>query len=301
MDLNELLVFAKVVQAGSFTAAAKALRMPKSTVSRRVSELEERIGAQLLQRTTRQLRLTDVGQAYYAHCARIVTEAEEAELAVTRMQAAPHGLLRVTTPLTFSFLGPIVADFLKRYPDVQVEMLCTDRSVALMDEGFDLAIRAGRLADSSLIARRLGSIERIIVAAPGYIEAHGVPRTPKELEKHDCLVFGTTVAGATWTLHSGAKTVEIQVRGRMAVNEPDMLRALSRAGAGIALSPDVHYLEDVAAGHLRRILPEWSSTGTPVHAVYPSTRHHLPKVMAFVDFLRERWPALASGPAPRPG
>ncbi|QSQ19047.1 LysR family transcriptional regulator [Pyxidicoccus parkwayensis] len=299
MDLNELLVFARVVQAGSFTAAARALRMPKSTVSRKVSELEERIGAQLLQRTTRQLRLTDVGQAYYAHCARVVAEAEEAELAVTRMQAAPHGLLRVTTPLTFSFLGPIVAEFLKRYPDVQVEMLCTDRSVALLEEGFDVAIRAGRLADSTLIARRLGDIERIVVASSGYIEEHGAPKTPKELEKHDCLVFGPNVGGAVWTLHSGTKTVEVPVRARMAVNEPDMLRALSRAGAGIALSPDVHYLEDVAAGLLRRILPEWSSTGTPVHAVYPGTRHHVPKVMAFVDFLRERWPVHTTGAAPR--
>ncbi|MFP2903652.1 LysR family transcriptional regulator [Pyxidicoccus sp. 3LFB2] len=295
MDLNELLVFAKVVQAGSFTAAARALRMPKSTVSRKVSELEERIGAQLLQRTTRQLRLTDVGQAYYEHCARIVTEAEEAELAVTRMQSAPHGLLRVTTPLTFSFLGPLVGEFLKRYPEVQVEMLCTDRSVALMEEGFDLAIRAGKLADSTLIARRLGSIERIVVAAPSYLEVHGTPRTPRELEKHDCLIFGPNITGVVWTLHSGGKSVEVPVRARMAVNEPDMLRALSVAGAGIALSPDIHYTEDIAAGKLRRILPEWSSTGTPVNAVYPGTRHHVPRVMAFVDFLRERWPSSVGG------
>ena len=228
-----------------------------------------------------------------------MAEAEEAELAVTRLQAAPHGLLRVTTPLTFSFLGPLIADFLKRYPEVQVEMLCTDRAVALVEEGFDLAIRAGRLADSTLIARRLGSIERIVVASPGYLDAHGTPRTPRELEKHDCLIFGPALEGAVWTLNSGAKTVEVTVRGRMAVNEPDMLRALSRAGAGIALSPDVHSLEDVAAGHLRRILPEWSSTGTPVHAVYPGTRHHVPKVMAFVDFLRERWPVHLPGTAPR--
>jgi DNA-binding transcriptional LysR family regulator len=299
MDLNELLVFARVVQAGSFTAAARALRMPKSTVSRKVSELEQRVGAQLLQRTTRQLRLTDVGQAYYAHCARVVAEAEEAELAVTRMQGAPQGLLRVTTPLTFSFLGPLVAEFLKRYPGVQVEMVCTDRSVALVEEGFDVAVRAGKLADSTLIARRLGSIERIVVAAPSYLEAHGAPKTPRDLEKHDCLIFGLAVGGAVWTLHSGAKTVEVAVRGRMAVNEPDMLRALSRAGAGIALSPDVHYLQDVAAGHLRRVLPEWSSTGTPVHAVYPGTRHHVPKVMAFVDFLRERWPVHLPAPTSR--
>ncbi|MCY1076406.1 LysR family transcriptional regulator [Archangium lansingense] len=299
MDLNELLVFAKVVQAGSFTAAARGLQMPKSTVSRKVSELEERVGAQLLQRTTRKLRLTEVGQAYYEHCARIVAEAEEAELAVTRMQAAPHGLLRVTAPLTFSFLGPIVAEFLKRYPEVQLELVCTDRSVDLMEEGFDLAVRAGRLVDSSLIARRLGNIERIVVAAPSCLQERGVPKTPKDLEKHDCLVFGAGLKANVWTLHSGNKSVDVSVRARVVVNEPDMLHALTLAGSGVALLPTLHYSEDLTTGRLRRILPDWNSSGAPVHAVYPSTRHHSPKVMAFVDFLREHWPDNPSGkPSP---
>jgi DNA-binding transcriptional LysR family regulator len=291
MDLNELLVFAKVVQASSFTAAARELRMPKSTVSRKVSELEERIGAQLLQRTTRKLRLTDAGQTYFEYCARIVAEAEEAELAVTRMQSAPHGLLRVTTPLTFSFLGPLVAEFMKRYPDVQLELVCTDRTVDLMKEGFDLAVRTGRLADSSLTARKLGNIERIIVAAPSYLKARGTPKSPKDLEKHDCIVFGTQLEQSVWTLYSGGKSVEVPVRARMAVNEPDMLCALTRAGSGISILPALHYAADIAAGRLQHLLPDWSSSGTPVHAIYPSTRHHSPKVMAFVDFLRERWPA----------
>lgn len=291
MDLNELLVFAKVVQAGSFTVAARGLRMPKSTVSRKVSELEERVGAQLLQRTTRKLNLTEVGRAYYEHCARIVAEAEQAELAVTRMQSAPHGLLRVTAPLTFSFLGPIVAEFLKRYPEVQLEMVCTDRSVDLVEEGFDLAVRAGRLADSSLIARRLGNLERIVIAAPSYLKERGTPRSPKDLEKHDCLLFGAGQAGNVWTLHSGNKSVEVSVRARLVVNEPDMLGAVTLAGAGVALLPILHYAADITAGRLQRLLPDWTSSGAPVHAVYPSTRHHSPKVMAFVDFLRERWPA----------
>jgi DNA-binding transcriptional LysR family regulator len=295
MDLNELLVFAKVVQAGSFTVAARGLRMPKSTVSRKVSELEERVGAQLLQRTTRKLRLTDVGQAYYEHCARIVAEAEQAELAVTRMQAAPHGLLRVTAPLTFSFLAPIVAEFLKHYPEVQLELVCTDRSVDLVQDGFDLAVRAGRLADSSLIARKLGSVERVVVAAPSYLAERGAPRNPKDLERHDCLVFGAGMEGNVWTLHSGNKSVQVSVRARMVVNEPDMLRAVALAGAGIALLPTLPSVTDFTSGRLRRLLPDWSSSGAPVHAVYPGTRHHSPKVMAFVDFLRERWPEQTAG------
>ncbi|ATB32687.1 LysR family transcriptional regulator [Melittangium boletus] len=290
MDLNELLIFAKVVQAGSFTAAARSLRMPKSTVSRKVSELEARVGAQLLQRTTRQLRLTDVGQAYYEHCARIVAEAEEAELAVTRMQAAPHGLLRVTTPLTFGVLGPLIAAFLQRYPEVQLELVCTDRTVNLVEEGFDVAVRAGRLADSSLMARKIGTIGRIVVAAPEYIQARGMPKTPKELEKHDCLVFGTVREGHVWTLHSGNRSVDVPIQTRLVVNEPDMLRALALAGAGVALLPHVDNAADISARRLQRLLPDWSSAEAPVHALYSSTRHHSPKVMAFVDFLREHWP-----------
>ncbi|QRN99631.1 LysR family transcriptional regulator [Archangium violaceum] len=291
MDLNELLVFARVVQAGSFTEAARGLQMPKSTVSRKVSELEERVGAQLLQRTTRKLHLTEVGRAYYEHCARIVAEAEAAEQSVTRMQAVPHGLLRVTAPLTFSHLGPLVAEFMKSYPEVQLDLVCTDRTVDLVGEGFDLAIRAGRLADSSFIARRLGVIERLVVAAPSYIKARGAPRSPKELEKHDCLLFGAGREGNVWSLSAGSRSVEVQVRARFVVNEPDMLRAVTLAGAGVALLPNIHCSSDIAAGRLQRILPDWGSSGAPVHVVYPSARHHSPKVMAFVDFLRERWPA----------
>ncbi|NNB87452.1 LysR family transcriptional regulator [Corallococcus exiguus] len=290
MDLNELLIFARVVQAGSFTAAAKALRMPKSTVSRKVSELEERVGAQLLQRTTRTLHLTEVGRAYYAHCERIVAEAEAAELAVTRLQAGPYGLLRVTTPLSVHFLAPLVARFMEKYPDVQVELLCTDRAVDLLEEGFDLAVRAGRLPDSSLMARRLGDIEWLVVASPGYLQARGAPKTPADLAKHDCLFFGKSVQGNVWTLHAGGRSVDVKVSGRLVVNEPDMLRAVTSLGAGVALIPGQQCIEDLASGRLQRVLPDWSSTGAPVHAVYPPTRHHVPKVMAFVEVLREHWP-----------
>ena len=157
MDLNEMLVFARVVQAGSFTAAAAALGMPKSTVSRKVSDLEERLHSRLLQRTTRKLSLTDVGRTYYDYCARIVGEVEDAERAVSTLQETPRGLLRVTAPINVAFLGPIVSDYLKRYPEVRLDLFCTGRTVDLVEERFDLGIRAGALADSTLIARRLGS------------------------------------------------------------------------------------------------------------------------------------------------
>jgi DNA-binding transcriptional LysR family regulator len=289
MDLNELLVFAKVVQAGSFTAASAALRMPKSTVSRKVSELEERVGAQLLQRTTRKLRLTEVGRAYFEHCARVVAEAEQAEQVVTRMQATPHGLLRVTTPLNFPVLGPLSAEFLARYPEVRLEMVCTDRRVDLVAEGFDVAVRAGMLPDSTLIARRIGTIERLVVASPGYLEARGAPRKPADLEHHDCLVFSGGRESNIWSLQSGGRSVTVAVRARMVVNDFDMLQAAALAGSGVTMLGAHTCAAELASGRLQRILPGWNSPATPLHAVYPGGHHLSPKVSAFVDFLRERW------------
>src|SRR5262245_55668592 len=185
MDLNEIAVFTRVVQAGSFTAAAKVLGMPKSTVSRKVSDLEERLNARLLQRTTRKLSLTDAGRTYFDHGLRIVNELEEAERAVGSLQDTPRGLLRVTAGPNSAWLGDIVAEFLKRYPEVQLDLVCTARSVDLVEERFDLGIRAGTLADSSLIARSLGSATWFLVATAGYLRKRGRPRTPHDLAKHD--------------------------------------------------------------------------------------------------------------------
>ncbi|HZI09549.1 MAG TPA: LysR substrate-binding domain-containing protein [Myxococcus sp.] len=289
MDLNELLVFAKVVQAGSFTAAGAALRMPKSTVSRKVSELETRVGAQLLQRTTRKLRLTEVGRAYFEHAARAVAEAEQAEQAVSLMQSTPQGLLRVTAPVNFPVLGPLAGEFLSRYPEVRLELLCTDRRVDLVAEGFDVAVRAGSLADSALMARKLGSIERVVVASPGYVKARGLPKKPADLEGHDCLVFNGGRENNVWTLQSGARTLSVTVRMRMVVNDFDLLQAAALSGAGVAMLSAHTCAEDLAAGRLQRVLPGWSSPGTLLHAVYPGGRNPPLKVSAFVDFLRERW------------
>jgi DNA-binding transcriptional LysR family regulator len=287
MDLNEILVYTRVVQAGSFTAAARALDMPKSTVSRKVSELEDRLGARLLQRTTRKLSLTDVGRMYYDHCARVIAEVEEADLTVTRMHAAPCGLLRVTTPLTFSFLGPIVAELLRRHPRVQVEVVCTDRRVDLIEEGFDLALRAGLLGDSSLIARRLGHIRSVLVAAPAYLERRGVPASPADLEKHDRIVFGGH-QGIHWKLQRAARLVEVTVPARLTVNDFDMLREAAGEGLGIAALPDYLCVQDIESGRLKRVLEDWSAPSRPVHAVYPSTRHLSAKVTAFLEVVRER-------------
>lgn len=289
MDLNEMLIFTRVAQASSFTAAARLLGLPKSSVSRKVSDLEDRLGARLLQRTTRKLGLTDVGRIYYERCARIIGEIEEADQAVGRMQAAPCGLLRVTAPLAFSMLGPIVAEFLQRYPEIQIELVCTDRLVDLVNEGFDVAIRAGQLNDSTLVARNLGMIERVLVAAPAYLKQHGSPQTPADLTGHACITFGigTGTAPSLWTLYAGDRKAEVRVALRLAINDLEIMSEVVRSGIGIGLIPKFVCVEDLHAGRLQQVLPDWHSAGAPVQAIYPTTRHLSPKVLAFVELVRE--------------
>jgi DNA-binding transcriptional LysR family regulator len=300
VDLNEIVVFTKVVQAGSFIGASRELDMPKSTVSRKVTELEERLGARLLQRTTRKLSLTDVGRTYYQHAARVVAEVEEAELAVTRMQQAPRGLLRVTTPLNFAYLAPLVASFLKRHPEVQVELVCTDRVVDLVQEGFDVAVRAGSLGDSTLIARSLGNIKSFLVASPKFLQTQGTPTTPKDLQRYDCIAFGAGPDRTSWRLQQRDKIITVNVRTRLIVNDFEFLDEAARSGLGIAMLPVHRCIEQLLRKKLRRVLPEWSSFEVPFHAVYPSTRHLSPKVKAFLDHLKDHMtpPPWERGPLP---
>src|SRR5215470_7164846 len=211
MDLNEIAVFTRVVQAGSFTAAARLLGMPKSTVSRKVAELEERLRARLLQRTTRKLSLTDAGRTYFDYGVRIVNELEAAEAAVGSLQEKPRGLLRVTAGVNNTWLGEIVAEFLKRYPEVQLEMLCTGRSVDLVEERFDLGIRAGALADSSLVARSLGSATWFLVATPAYLKRRRRPRTPDDLKEHACLLFGAGSMTVNLKLERADESVQVAI------------------------------------------------------------------------------------------
>jgi DNA-binding transcriptional LysR family regulator len=275
-DLNEMWVFTKVAQTGSFTAAAQALGMPKSSVSRKVSSLEDRIGARLLQRTTRKLGLTDMGRIYFEHGQRVVAEMEEAELAVGRMRGAPCGRLRVTTPLSFAFFAPLVGEFLVRYPEVQLDMVCTDRNVDLVGEGFDLGIRAGRLQDSSLIARPIGELVRVLVAAPSYLRKHGTPKKPSDLREHDSVCFGAGPTPDQWQLFSDEGETAVTVASRLVVNDFEMLREACRSGVGIGFMPAFMCAEDLRQGSLAQVLPAYRSPPAPLHVVYPSTRHLAP-------------------------
>lgn len=286
-SVDEIQVFVKVVEAESFTGAADLMGMPKSTVSRYVSKLEDRLGVRLLNRTTRQLRPTDVGQAYYSRCVRIIADLEEAERAITSMQEVPTGPLRVTAPLTFGylFLGELLSRFMKKYPDVQVCMALTDRKVNLIEEGFDVAIRGGILEDSSLIARKLGGAERVICASPAYLAARGVPKTPDDLRQHDCLIHSLqpTSGAGTWRLSSGP----VSVNGPLVVNNTDVLRQAACAGLGLLLAPRFMVEEDLDRGALVNIMDEHVSQEGGLYILYPHARHLSAKVRAFVDFVVE--------------
>lgn len=290
-DLNALRVFAKVVQTGSFTSAARALGMPKSTVSQRVSELEQRLGARLLQRTTRSLGLTDAGRIYYDHCIRIMAEVEYADRAVANLQETPRGLLRMTVPASTQFLGPVFSDFLKRCNGIQLEVLFTDRFVDLVEESFDLAIRAGALSDSTLIARSLGAVHFVLVASPRYLKKRGRPRSPQELIKHDCLIFSVGAQPRVWHLTQGDEAREVSLTPTLSVNDLDVLHDAATAGAGVSLLPAFRCTEDLRARRLERVLPAWHAPPQPVHALYPSGRHLSPKVKAMLEHLQQRAPA----------
>ncbi|MCU1279066.1 MAG: Transcriptional regulator, partial [bacterium] len=213
---------------------------------------------------------------------------DEADQAMSQMQATPRGLLRVTAPLSFALLGPIVAEFLKRQRDVQVDLRCTDRTVDLVEEGFDVAIRAGALGDSTLVGRSLGAIKRVLVAAPSYCRRHGTPRAPADLTRHACITFAAGATPNLWTLHAGGEKAEVRVSPRLTVNDFDIMRDAARAAIGIAAIPVFVCADDLRSGRLRRVLPEWSSAEAPLHALYPTARHLSPKVIAFIDLLRDK-------------
>lgn len=288
-DLNEIEVFAAVVKAGSFTRAAQALKMPKSTVSRKVSQLEERLGVALLRRTTRKLDLTDVGNRYYRSCSGILAELAEAEAAVRSAQEAPRGLLRITAPAEFgaALLEEPLRRFLKAHKEVQVELLLTDRIVDLLEEGVDVAIRAGALADSTLVARKLGMSEFRLFASPAYLKRAGTPSHPKQLADHACLTFTSISENGVWELESGKSHLKLKVESRIISSQLGILHALAQKGEGVAQLPDFMARESQASGKLVRVLPEWHSARDPYFVVYPAQRFLSPKLKAFLSLLRE--------------
>lgn len=288
-DINAALVFVKVVQQGSFRGAARALGIPKSNVSRKVTELEEHLGARLLQRTTRHVGITDAGAAFYHHATMAVATLQDAERAVLDLQGKPTGMLRLSVSVNFGllFLPAVVKDFLARNEDVQITVDLSDRMVDLVEEGFDLAIRAGALPDSTFVAQRLGGTQLVCFASPGYLKQRGIPQTPADLVDHDCLVYGTANA-TTWAFRGARKPRQHPVQGRLVSNNYLFLRDAAIAGLGIVRAPELIAVEALRRGRLRTVLDEFQLPESPIHVIYPSARHLSPKVRSFVEFLKKR-------------
>ena len=292
-DLNEIAIFARVVREESFTKAARALGIPKSTVSERVSRLEERLGVRLLERTTRHVRPTAAGAAYYERAARVVAEIEEANAAVTDIHRSPKGLLRVGSPLLFghAFLGDFVGEFLVTYPEIEVELIVADRRFDVVEEGLDLAIHVLGPIDASLIARNIGSAERMCVASPSYLAHREAPALPKDLLKHSCLVSSND-RRATWTFSKDGRSESVVVQGRYSVNSVQLALNAALRGAGIGVLPAFFCAEALRAGALAPVLAEWSLGRSEIHVVYPGSRHLSARVRLFVDALVERFTGL---------
>lgn len=289
--LSEMEAFVSVVDQGGFTDAARKLGMSKSAVSKHVSALEGRLGARLLNRTTRRVNPTEIGLAYYDRARQVLHGAAEADEMVNAMQTAPRGALRVSAPVSFgiSQLSGVVGDFLNAYPDVSVNMVFDDRFVELVAEGFDVAIRIGQLEDSSLRARKLAESNIFLVASEAYLNANGRPKTIEDLSNHVLLHYSNLSTGNFWRLRTkSGEERHVRVGGRLTANNGESLRRAAESGLGIALVPAFILGTALEEGQLERVLPELELDMLGVYAVYPPGRFTQPKLRAFIDFLAER-------------
>lgn len=289
-QLEDMRILVETVDAQSFTAAADRLGLSKQFVSKRIAALERRLGARLLLRSTRQLRVTDLGLAYHERAQRILQEVDAAEQMITSQTATPRGVLRLSAPMSFAtlHLGPLVPAFMQRHPDVSVELELNDRTVDLIGEGYDMAVRIGTLADSSLIARRLTAVQLITCASPDHLRQRGVPTAPEQLAAHACLLYGHNRHGE-WTYRVGERTRKVAVSGPMRANNGEMLRDAAIAGLGMVSLPDFIVADALADGRLVEVLQAFRPEGFTVHAVYPQHRQSSLLVRAFSDFLVERF------------
>ena len=294
--LDSMDAFARVAETGSFSEAARRLNSSKSAVSRQVAALETALGARLLHRTTRALTLTEAGQRYYEAVARILSEIDEADRSVTQMQAAPRGTLRINIPVSFGLLhlATAIPDFLAGCPDIEMDVVMNDRYVDLVEEGFDLAIRLGRLPESSLVARKLAPMRQTACASPAYLAAHGTPVTPEDLKTHQCLCYSNLTRSDEWRFVTAeGRPWRVDISGRLRVNNGDLLRVAALQGQGVVNLPTFLVGADIKAGTLIPLLSDYIPQDRGIYAVYANARHLAPKIRVFIDFLAERF-----GPQP---
>lgn len=288
MDLfASMRIYVAVVDGGSFAAAADKLDISRAMVSKQIQKLEEHLGTRLMNRTTRRLSLTETGREFYERSTQIMGDVEEAEQIAGQMTRRPQGVLRMTIPLSYGQhrLAAIIGDYTQAYPQVQLDISLSDRKVDLIEDGLDLAIRIGAMPQSDLIARKIGGVRSIVCAAPAYLARHGAPQTPADLAQHACLGYTLTGTGADWRLEGPAGPVIVPISGPIRADNGDIIRLAALSGAGILFQPHFIVGDDIEAGRLVRVLPDWQSAELGVYAVYPSRKHLSAKVRTFVDFL----------------
>lgn len=287
----DMQMVVSVVEAGSISAAAERLNLAKSAVSRRLAELEARLGTSLFHRTTRRLNLTDSGRAYYARCVTILADVDEAESAVSQAHCALKGMLKIALPLSFGLLhlAPLIQAFMVEHPEVIFDLDFNDRQIDLMQEGFDLAIRIATLEDSSLVARRLAPIRHLVCASPDYLARHGTPQTAADLARHVCLAYSNVRDPGLWRYRSpGGESAQARVPVRLAASSGEFLLRAALAGEGLVLLPSFYVHEALRTGQLLPVLADHAWPELSAYAMYPPTRHLPRRARAFIDFLAQR-------------
>ncbi|MEH6801205.1 MAG: LysR family transcriptional regulator [Halopseudomonas sabulinigri] len=287
-QLEDMQLFVSVLEFGSFTAAAGELGLSKQFVSRRVAALEARLGVRLINRSTRKLNATVLGQSYFERARRILQDVAETDMLVSEQGASPRGALRLSAPMSFGtlHLSTLLPDFMRLYPDVSIELDLSDRTVDLLGEGYDMAIRIGALADSTLIARQLAAMDMVTCASPAYLEAHPAPQTPADLRQHECMLYGHSKT-VEWRYWIDGRSQAVAVQGRYRVNNGELVRDAAIAGLGLTMLPAFIVSEALARGDLATVLNSYQLPTTKVYAVYPQHRQSSLLVQGLVDYLRD--------------
>jgi DNA-binding transcriptional LysR family regulator len=296
-DLNDLQFYAMVVEHGGFAAAERALGVPKSRLSRRIAQLESDLGVRLLQRSTRKFAVTDVGQSVYRHAQTMLAEAQAAREAVDRVSAAPRGVIKVSCPVALAqeLLAPLLPEFMKKHPQVRIQLHVSNRRVDVIQEGFDVAlrVRSQLTDDGEMVARSFGQLRELLVASPKYLDRVGRPATPADLAGHTTLSMSEDDSRQRWTLHGpDGHAQKVDLTPALMAQDFPLLLAAARDGLGVVLLPELSCAEAIRKGELEVVLPEWNLPQGICHAIYPSRRGLLPAVRVFIDFLADRLPAL---------
>lgn len=288
---EQMRAFTQVVASHGFAAAAREMGLSRSAVNKLVIALENELGVQLLHRSTRVVTPTETGLAYYERCVEILASLEEAERSITQLHAEPRGRLRVNAPMTFGtlHLAPVVADFLVHYPDLQVQLTLSDRFIDPIEEGFDVTLRIAVPEETaSLIVHTIAPVERVLCAAPSYLDRHGIPSHPYDLRYHSCLHYGQLAVENQWILIGAEEELSITVHGVLCSNNGEVLREAAVRGLGIALLPQFIVGSDLEEGRLQLVLPDYHPSELSIAVIYPVNRHLSTKIRLFVEFLRER-------------